>query len=93
MKFIDSVFQKLRSHPKRVVFPEGTEPRILAAAAEFVHLQLGVAVLLGGILGYALIMTVFLGILLVATAAWVPRTMPLILVWSTLFLFLPALAK
>src|SRR5271156_5326865 len=47
MKFIDSVFQKLRSHPKRVVFPEGTEPRILAAAAEFVHLQLGVAILLG----------------------------------------------
>jgi len=47
MKFIDSVFQKLRSHPKRVVFPEGTEPRVLAAAAEFVHLQLGVAVLLG----------------------------------------------
>ena len=47
MKFIDSVFQKLRTHPKRVVFPEGTEPRVLAAAAEFVHLQLGVAVLLG----------------------------------------------
>src|SRR3984957_16337326 len=47
MKFIDSVFQKLRSHPKRVVFPEGTEPRVLAAAAEFVQLQLGFAVLLG----------------------------------------------
>jgi len=47
MKFIESVFQKLRSHPKRVVFPEGTEPRILAAASEFVHLQLGVAILLG----------------------------------------------
>jgi phosphate acetyltransferase len=47
MKFIESVFQKLRKHPKRVVFPEGTEPRVLAAAAEFVHLQLGVAVLLG----------------------------------------------
>jgi phosphate acetyltransferase len=47
MKFIESVFQKLRNHPKRIVFPEGTEPRILAAAAEFVHLQLGVAVLLG----------------------------------------------
>ena len=47
MKFIDSVFQKLRKHPKRVVFPEGTEPRVLAAAAEFVHLQLGTAVLLG----------------------------------------------
>jgi len=47
MKFIDSIFQKLRAHPKRIVFPEGTDPRILAAAAEFVYLQLGVAVLLG----------------------------------------------
>ena len=47
MKFIDSVFLKLRNHPKRIVFPEGTEPRVLAAAAEYVHLQLGVAVLLG----------------------------------------------
>jgi phosphate acetyltransferase len=47
MKFIESVFQKLRNHPKRIVFPEGTEPRILAAAAEFVHQQLGIAVLLG----------------------------------------------
>jgi hypothetical protein len=49
--------------------------------------------LLLGILGYGLIVTVFLGILLVTTAAWAPRTMPLILVWSTLFLFLPALAR
>jgi phosphate acetyltransferase len=47
MKFIESVFDKLRSHPKRVVFPEGNEPRVLAAASEFVQLQLGVAVLLG----------------------------------------------
>ncbi len=47
MKFIESVFDKLRSHPKRVVFPEGDEPRVLAAAAEFVSLGLGVAVLLG----------------------------------------------
>src|SRR5471032_910264 len=47
MKFIESVFQKLHSHPKRIVFPEGCEPRVLAAAAEFVQLQLGVAVLLG----------------------------------------------
>ena len=47
MKFIESVFEKLRSHPKRIVFPEGSEPRVLAAAAEFVHLQLGIAVLLG----------------------------------------------
>jgi phosphate acetyltransferase len=47
MKFIESVFEKLRQHPKRVVFPEGDEPRILAAASEFVRLGLGVAVLLG----------------------------------------------
>lgn len=47
MKFIESVFEKLRKHPKRIIFPEGTEPRILAAAAEFVQLQLGIAVLLG----------------------------------------------
>jgi len=47
MKFIESVFQKLRNHPKRIVFPEGTEPRVLAAAAEYVHLKLGIAVLLG----------------------------------------------
>lgn len=47
MKFIDSLFEKLRSHPKRIVFPEGTEPRVLAAAAEFVEKKLGVAVLLG----------------------------------------------
>jgi phosphate acetyltransferase len=47
MKFIESVYEKLRQHPKRVVFPEGTEPRVLAAAAEFVHQQLGVSILLG----------------------------------------------
>jgi len=47
MKFIESIFDKLRKHPKRVVFPEGDEPRILGAAAEFVRLGLGVAVLLG----------------------------------------------
>lgn len=47
MKFIESVFQKLQRHPKRIVFPEGTEPRILKAAEEFVKLQLGPAIVLG----------------------------------------------
>ncbi len=47
MKFIESVFQKLERHPKRIVFPEGTEPRILQAAEEFVKLQLGPAIVLG----------------------------------------------
>jgi phosphate acetyltransferase len=47
MKFIETVFQKLRRHPKRIVFPEGTEPRILQAAEQFVKLQLGAAIVLG----------------------------------------------
>lgn len=47
MRFIESVFERLRRHPKRVVFPEGSEPRILRAAARFVKLQLGAPVVLG----------------------------------------------
>ena len=49
MKFIESVFEKLMRHPKRIVFPEGTEPRILQAAARFVKLGLGAPILLGKI--------------------------------------------
>jgi phosphate acetyltransferase len=47
MNFIESVFQKLKRHPKRIVFPEGTEPRVLRAAARFVKLQLGAPIVLG----------------------------------------------
>ena len=47
MRFIESVFDKLRRHPKRIVFPEGTEPRVLRAAARFYKLGLGIPVLLG----------------------------------------------
>ncbi len=47
MNFIESVFEKLKRHPKRIVFPEGTEPRILQAAAQFVKRGLGTAILLG----------------------------------------------
>src|SRR4051794_35868211 len=47
MRFIESVFEKLKRHPKRIVFPEGTEPRVLRAAQRFAKLQLGTAVLLG----------------------------------------------
>lgn len=47
MKFIESVFEKLKRHPKRIVFPEGTEPRVLQAAARFVKLRLGAPILLG----------------------------------------------
>jgi phosphate acetyltransferase len=47
MRFIASVIEKLQRHPKRIVFPEGTEPRVLQAARQFHSLHLGVPILLG----------------------------------------------
>lgn len=47
MRFIGSVIEKLQRHPKRVVFPEGAEPRILQAARQFYSLRLGAPILLG----------------------------------------------
>ena len=49
MKFIESVFEKLRRHPKRIVFPEGAEPRVLEAASRFTRMGLGAPILLGEI--------------------------------------------
>ena len=49
MRFIETVFQKLKRHPKRIVFTEGTEPRVPGRAPRaFVKLQLGALVVLGG---------------------------------------------
>jgi phosphate acetyltransferase len=47
MRFIGNIIRKLQRHPKRIVFPEGTEPRILQAAHEFYSLRLGAPILLG----------------------------------------------
>ena len=47
MRFIGSVIEKLQRHPKRIVFPEGTEPRVIQAARQFYSLRLGVPILLG----------------------------------------------
>ena len=47
MRFIARIIEKLQRHPKRVVFPEGTEPRVLQAARQFYSLRLGDSVLLG----------------------------------------------
>lgn len=47
MRFIGTIIEKLQRHPKRVVFPEGTEPRVLQAARQFQSLQLGAPILLG----------------------------------------------
>src|SRR6185369_8463720 len=47
MRFIGSIIEKLQRHPKRLVFPEGSEPRILQAARQFYSLRLGAPILLG----------------------------------------------
>ena len=47
MRFIGTVIEKLQRHPKRIVFPEGSEPRILQAARQFYSLRLGAPILLG----------------------------------------------
>jgi ABC-type transport system involved in multi-copper enzyme maturation permease subunit len=43
--------------------------------------------LCAGILGYGLLLTVCLGLMLLATATWLRRTVPMIMVWTTLFFF------
>jgi len=47
MRFIGNIIEKVQRHPKRIVFPEGTEPRVLQAARQFFSLRLGVPILLG----------------------------------------------
>lgn len=47
MSLLESLKEKLRRHPKRIVFPEGADPRIIQAARQFVTNKLGVPVLLG----------------------------------------------
>ena len=45
--FTQPLFEQLRRHPKRVVFPEGEDARILRVAQRYVELELGVPILLG----------------------------------------------
>src|SRR5204862_6695009 len=47
MRFIGNIIEKLQRHPKRIVFPEGHEPRVLQAARQFHSLRLGAPILLG----------------------------------------------
>ncbi len=46
-KFTAPLLEKLRRHPKRIVFTEGEDPRILEVARRFVRDEAGVPVLLG----------------------------------------------
>jgi phosphate acetyltransferase len=47
MPLLDRLAAKLQRHPKRIVFPEGSDPRILQAARQWVTRRLGVPILLG----------------------------------------------
>lgn len=47
MSFLESVYAKLRRHPKRIVFPDGNDPRVIRAARLFNDRGLGVAILIG----------------------------------------------
>jgi ABC-type transport system involved in multi-copper enzyme maturation permease subunit len=47
---------------------------------------------LAGILGYGAVLTVTLSLLLVATAVWLRRTMPLVMVWAGIFVLARGLA-
>jgi len=49
--------------------------------------------LLLGVLGHGCIFSVVLSLLLVATASWMRRTIPLIMVWMSLFFFLRLVAR
>jgi hypothetical protein len=49
--------------------------------------------LLAGILGFGVVLSVPLSLILVATATWLRRTMPLVMVWTTLFMFIRLLAN
>lgn len=47
MSLIEHLSERLKRHPKRIVFPEGDDPRILQAARLFASRKLGVPILLG----------------------------------------------
>ena len=47
MPIIPQLTDRLQRHPKRVVFAEGNDPRILQAARQWVTRRLGVPILLG----------------------------------------------
>jgi len=47
MRLINKLTQKLQRHPKRIVFPDGTDHRILQAARQFATKRMGVPILIG----------------------------------------------
>jgi hypothetical protein len=63
------------------------------ASGKWLTFHIPVNPLLLGILGYGLVLTVCLSLVLLATATWLRRTVPMIMVWTTFFLFLRLLGS
>lgn len=47
MPLLPKLVERLQRHPKRIVFPEGADPRILQAARQWVTRRMGAPILLG----------------------------------------------
>ncbi|NEQ71163.1 MAG: phosphate acetyltransferase [Symploca sp. SIO2D2] len=47
MNLIENLIQKLQRHPKRIVFPDGNDARVLQAARRMVSLRMGVPIVIG----------------------------------------------
>ena len=47
MSLISRLSARLQNHPKRIVFPEGSDARVIQAARQFVVKKLGVPILVG----------------------------------------------
>ncbi|HZN34814.1 MAG TPA: hypothetical protein VFB80_13390 [Pirellulaceae bacterium] len=63
---------------------------LLTNSFSYFRENLGILV---GILGYGLVMAVTLALLLFALAAWLHKTVPLVMAWACLFVLLPALGE
>ena len=61
----------------------------LTESTDYFRENLGI---LRGILGYGLILSVTLSLLLFALASWLQKTVPLVMAWACLFVMIPALA-
>jgi len=46
-KFTQPLFEVLKRHPKRIVFPDGEDVRILRVAEKMVEMEIGIPILLG----------------------------------------------
>ena len=46
-----------------------------------------------GILGYGILLSIAIGLLLLALVSWMPRPVPLVILWGGLFVFLPILSR